>query len=68
LWLVKRVLWGPVTTEHVKHMTPMSSRETWVLIGFAAAVLAIGVWPQPLIHLMDSSVAHLVQQLAVHKI
>ncbi|MGN6121288.1 MAG: complex I subunit 4 family protein [Rhodanobacter sp.] len=68
LWLVKRVLWGPVTTEHVKHMTPMTPRETWVLIGFAVAVLAIGVWPQPLIHLMDSSVAHLVQQLAVHKI
>lgn len=68
LWLVKRVLWGPVTTEHVKKMTPLAARETWVLIGFAAAVLAIGVWPQPLIHLMDSSVAHLVQQLAVHKI
>ena len=68
LWLVKRVLWGPVTTEHVRHMTPMNPRETWVLIGFAVAVLAIGVWPQPLIHLMDSSVAHLMQQLAVHKI
>ena len=68
LWLVKRVLWGPVTTEHVKHMTPLSARETWVLIGFAVAVLAIGVWPQPLVHLMDSSVTHLVQQLAVHKI
>ncbi|HZX71524.1 MAG TPA: NADH-quinone oxidoreductase subunit M [Rhodanobacter sp.] len=68
LWLVKRVLWGPVTTEQVKHMTPMNPRETWVLIGFGAAVLAIGVWPQPLIHLMDSSVTHLVQQLAVHKV
>ncbi len=68
LWLVKRVLWGAVTTEHVKQMTPLTPRETWVLIGFAAAVLAIGVWPQPLVHLMDSSVAHLVQQLAVHKI
>ncbi len=68
LWLVKRVLWGPVTTEHVKHMVPLNARETWVLIGFAVAVLGIGVWPQPLVHLMDSSVAHLVQQLAVHKI
>ena len=68
LWLVKRVLWGPVTTEYVKHMTPLDARETWVLIGFAVAVLGIGVWPQPLVHLMDGSVAHLVQQLAVHKI
>jgi NADH-quinone oxidoreductase subunit M len=68
LWLVKRVLWGPVTTEHVRHMAPLTARETWVLVGFAVAVLGIGVWPQPLVHLMDSSVAHLVSQLAVHKI
>jgi NADH-quinone oxidoreductase subunit M len=68
LWLVKRVLWGPVTTEHVKHMHPLELRETLVLTGFAIAVLAIGVWPQPLVHLMDSSVAQLVAQLAVHKI
>ena len=68
LWLVKRVLWGPVTTEHVRHMAPLTARETWVLVGFAVAVLGIGIWPQPLVHLMDSSVAQLVSQLAVHKI
>ncbi len=68
LWLVKRVLWGPVTTEHVKHMQPLELRETLVLSAFAFAVLAIGLWPQPLVHLMDGSVAHLIAQLAVHKI
>jgi NADH-quinone oxidoreductase subunit M len=30
--------------------------------------VALGVWPEPLIHLMDSSVTQLVQQLAIHKI
>jgi NADH-quinone oxidoreductase subunit M len=39
-----------------------------VLAAFALAVLALGIWPQPLIHLMDASVSQLVQQLAVHKI
>ncbi|HEY8587833.1 MAG TPA: NADH-quinone oxidoreductase subunit M [Rhodanobacter sp.] len=68
LWLVKRVLWGEVVTEHVAKMKEINARETFVLVGFAAAVLAIGIWPQPLIHLMDSSVAQLVQQLAIHKI
>ncbi len=68
LWLVKRVLWGPVTTDKVRHMAPLEVREALVLSGFALAVLAIGVWPQPLVHLMDSSVAQLVAQLAVHKI
>jgi NADH-quinone oxidoreductase subunit M len=31
-------------------------------------VLFIGIWPQPLVHLMDASVSQLVQQLATHKI
>jgi NADH-quinone oxidoreductase subunit M len=68
LWLVKRVLWGDVVNEHVAQMKEINGRETFVLVAFAAAVLAIGVWPQPLVHLMDSSVSQLVQQLAIHKI
>ncbi|MGN6739571.1 NADH-quinone oxidoreductase subunit M [Dyella sp.] len=68
LWMVKRVLWGDITNPHVAEMKEITGRETFVLVAFAAAVLALGIWPQPLIHLMDSSVAQLVQQLAVHKI
>ncbi|MGN6281950.1 NADH-quinone oxidoreductase subunit M [Frateuria sp.] len=68
LWMVKRVLWGDITNPHVAEMKEINGRETFVLLAFAAAVLALGIWPQPLIHLMDSSVAQLVQQLAVHKI
>jgi len=68
LWMVKRVLWGDITNPHVAEMKEINGRETFVLIAFAAAVLALGVWPQPLVHLMDTSVSHLVQQLAIHKI
>jgi NADH-quinone oxidoreductase subunit M len=68
LWLVKRVLWGDITNERVAAMKEINGREAFVLIAFAAAVLALGIWPQPLIHLMDASVSQLVQQLAVHKI
>jgi len=66
--MVKRVLWGDITNPHVGEMKEINGRETFVLVAFAAAVLALGVWPQPLIHLMDTSVSHLVQQLAIHKI
>ena len=68
LWMVKRVLWGDITNPHVGEMKEINGRETFVLIAFAAAVLALGIWPQPLVHLMDTSVSHLVQQLAIHKI
>src|SRR5690348_585641 len=68
LWLVKRVLWGEIHNPHVAEMKDISGRETLVLGAFAALVLALGIWPEPLIHLMDSSVTQLVQQLAIHKI
>ncbi|PWK89938.1 NADH-quinone oxidoreductase subunit M [Fulvimonas soli] len=68
LWMVKRVLWGDVTNPHVAEMKDINGRETFVLLAFAAAVVALGVWPQPLVHLMDGAVGQLVQQLGVHKI
>ncbi|MDI3261330.1 MAG: NADH-quinone oxidoreductase subunit M [Fulvimonas sp.] len=68
LWMVKRVLWGEITNPHVAEMKDINGREAFVLIAFAIAVLAIGIWPQPLIHLMDGAVGQLVQQIGVHKI
>jgi NADH-quinone oxidoreductase subunit M len=68
LWLVKRVLWGEVTNSHVAEMTDINGRETFVLGVFAALTLFVGIWPQPLTHLMDSSVTQLVQLLAIHKV
>jgi NADH-quinone oxidoreductase subunit M len=68
LWLVKRVVWGAVTSDKVAKMKDVNGREAFVLAVFALAVLAIGIWPQPLVHLMDASITHLVEQLAVTKI
>ena len=68
LYMVKRVLWGDITNPHVAEMKDINGRELFVLGAFAAAVLALGIWPQPLIHLMDSSVSQLVTQLGNHKI
>jgi NADH-quinone oxidoreductase subunit M len=67
LWLVKRVLWGEITNPHVAEMKDINGREWFVLGAFAAAVLVLGVWPEPLTHLMDNSVNQLVQALAIHK-
>ena len=68
LWLVKRVLWGEITNPHVAEMKDINGREWFVLGAFAAAVLVLGVWPEPLTHLMDNSVNQLVQVLAIHKV
>ncbi len=67
LWLVKRVIFGEVTNEHVAHLKDINAREALVLGVFAAGTLLIGVWPEPLTHLMDASVRHIVDALAVSK-
>jgi len=68
LYLVKRVLWGDITNPHVAEMKDINGREWFVLGVFAAGTLVLGIWPEPLVHLMDSSVSQLVTQLGNHKI
>jgi NADH-quinone oxidoreductase subunit M len=68
LWMVKRVLWGDVTNKHVAELTDVNGREIFMLSAFAAGVLILGIWPEPLVHLMDASVARIVEQLAITKV
>jgi NADH-quinone oxidoreductase subunit M len=68
LWMVKRVIFGDVTNHHVAELSDINAREAWVLGIFALGVLAIGVYPKPLVDLMDASVTQLVSQLAMTKL
>ena len=68
LWLVKRVLYGPVANEHVAHLTDLNGREFVVLGMLAVLVLAIGIWPEPLLKIMEPSIHHLVAQAVATKI
>ncbi|MDQ2971447.1 MAG: NADH-quinone oxidoreductase subunit M [Pseudomonadota bacterium] len=67
LWLIKRIVWGTPPTKEAAALPEINVREGLVLSAFAVAVLALGVWPWPLMHLMDSSVAQLVTQLMASK-
>ena len=68
LWLVKRVILGDVANAHVAELKDISLREALVLGGFAACVLALGVYPKPLTDLMEPSIAQLAMQLANSKL
>jgi NADH-quinone oxidoreductase subunit M len=67
LWLVKRVVFGAVANDHVAKLKDINAREAVVLGAFAVAVLALGIWPAPLVELMDASIAQLAQQLLAGK-
>jgi NADH-quinone oxidoreductase subunit M len=67
LWLVKRVIYGEVANHHVAQLKDIDAREALVLGAFAAAVLLVGLWPQPLLELMDAPLSQLVQQILQSK-
>jgi len=68
LWLVKRVIFGPVANDKVAALQDLNAREFLVLGVLALAVLLIGIWPAPLLNMMEASVQHLLQQLVTSKI
>jgi len=68
LWLVKRVVFGPVTSPRVAALEDLNRREFIVLGSLAAAVLLIGVWPAPLMKVMQPTVHHLLTQAVATKL
>ncbi|KAA3626379.1 MAG: NADH-quinone oxidoreductase subunit M [Proteobacteria bacterium] len=68
LWMVKRVVFGPVVHEHVAALDDVNNREFLILGVLAVAVLLLGVWPQPLTEVMHATVENLLQYILVSKI
>jgi len=67
LWMYKRVIFGPVANDHVKHLKDLNPREFLVLALLAAAVLWMGVYPLPFTEVMHSSVNDLLRHIATAK-
>ncbi len=63
LWLVKRVIFGEVTSTAVAKLEDINAREALVLGTLAVAVLALGLWPEPLVNLMHASVDQLLEHI-----
>jgi len=68
LWLVKRVIFGPVANERVAALVDLDGREFFVLGVLAVLVLLVGVWPAPLLDVLRATTQHLAQQLLFSKI
>ena len=57
LWLVKRVIYGKVISGEVDRLPDLNRREYWVLGVLAVCTLLLGVWPAPLLQLLDASIS-----------
>ena len=60
LWMYKRVIFGAVTKPAVAGLSDVTGRELSFLAVLGAAVLVLGLWPAPLLHVMAASVHHLL--------
>jgi NADH-quinone oxidoreductase subunit M len=68
LWMIKRVIYGAVTKDSVASLKDIGGRETFILSVLAIAVLLFGVWPAPLLEVMDVTVQHLVEHILQSKV
>jgi len=68
LWLVKRVIFGPVGNDNVAALKDLNTREFVVLGVLAVGVLLLGLWPAPLLDVMRPTLEQLVQQMMVSKL
>ncbi|OOZ36969.1 NADH-quinone oxidoreductase subunit M [Solemya velesiana gill symbiont] len=68
LWMVKRVVFGKVANNNVATLEDINNREFFVLGSLALAVLVLGLWPAPLVEVMDVSIENLLKHIAVSKL
>jgi NADH-quinone oxidoreductase subunit M len=62
LWVLQRVFLGTIP-EKWKNLTDMNGRETFMLASLAAIVIFFGIYPSPMLNLMNSSLNHLADLL-----
>ncbi|MCC7005814.1 MAG: NADH-quinone oxidoreductase subunit M [Ottowia sp.] len=68
LWMVKRVLFGPVVHTHVAQLHDVSRREFVMLSTLALLTLAMGVYPKPFTDVMHVSLVNLREHVMVGKL
>ncbi len=68
LWMVKRVVYGEVANDNVAALKDLNAREFIVLAILAGSVLLVGLWPAPLVDMMNSTIDQLILQVGQSKL
>jgi NADH-quinone oxidoreductase subunit M len=68
LWMVKRVIFGDIGNDNVRALTDINRREFLFLSILAVAVLALGLWPDPLVDVMHATIDNLLNHIMISKI
>lgn len=60
LWMYQRTMTGP-TPQKLSKLPDLSARETWVVAPLLALIIALGVYPQPLLNVINPAVERTVE-------
>jgi NADH-quinone oxidoreductase subunit M len=67
LWMLQRVVLGQPSTPTISQLSDLGVRELVTVAPLAVLVVWIGLFPGPLMKMLDSSVTHLVQHMALYQ-
>jgi NADH-quinone oxidoreductase subunit M len=56
LWMIRRVIFGPLTHQENRHLTDLNGRERMILAPILFLIVFMGVYPQPFLSHMQPSV------------
>ncbi len=62
LWLYKRVIFGVVANKHVEELQDLDRFEMSAYVLLALIVIAMGVYPKPMLNYIHQTVAHTLEQ------
>jgi len=68
LWMVKRVVFGDITNKSVGALQDIGHREFGMLVFLALVILLIGVWPAPLVEVMEQTLGQLIEHVLQSKL
>lgn len=63
LWMLQRVTLGEAATRSATLLPDLSLRETVTLVPLAIVIFWVGLYPGPLMEIMDASVTHLLEKM-----
>ena len=68
LWMYKRVVFGDIANDNVAKLEDVNTREKWILAALALTVLVFGLWPAPLLEVMEPAVNDLLDHVMQSKL
>ncbi len=64
LWMYRRVFFGEIANEHVRHLRDVGSMNIAIFSLLALAILLIGIYPNALLNVVHSTAGHLADLTA----